>query len=74
MARRSIDASPLRPEAARPALSAAALLFLRGRDADGRVQELATERGRLRPVLAVLSLTLLQRRAIEPLGFRCLGD
>jgi len=50
------------------------LLFLRGRDADGRVQVLVAERRGLRPLLACLSLALLRRRAFEPLGFRGLGD
>jgi hypothetical protein len=54
--------------------SAAALVFLRGGDADGRLRELIGERARLRPALAELAMELLRRRAHEPLGFRSLGD
>jgi len=54
--------------------SAATLAFLRGRDADGRVQSLVAERAALRPVLGLLALRLLKRRAHETLAFRCLGD
>jgi hypothetical protein len=52
----------------------AALVFLRGRDADGRLRELAAQRARARPVLGALADTFLSRRHHEPLGFRCLGD
>ncbi len=51
-----------------------ALLFLRGRDADGRIQRLVTARRALRPALGALALPLVKRRLYETLGFRCLGD
>jgi hypothetical protein len=54
--------------------SVAALVFLRGRDADGRLRELVTERAQVRPVLGALAAALLNGRGYEPLGFRCLGD
>jgi hypothetical protein len=54
--------------------STAALVFLRGRDADGRLRELVAERAQVRPVLGALAAALLSRRGYEPLGFRCLGD
>ena len=54
--------------------SVATLVFLRGRDADGRLRELVAERAQARPVLGALAATLLSRRSFEPLGFRCLGD
>jgi hypothetical protein len=54
--------------------SSAGLIYLRGRDADGRLRELAGRRARVRPALAELAIALLERRAYEPLGFRSLGD
>ena len=54
--------------------STAALVFLRGRDADGRLRELLAERAQARPVLGELAAALLDGRGYEPLGFRCLGD
>jgi hypothetical protein len=54
--------------------SVAALVFLRGRDADGRLRELVAERAQARPVLGALAAALLNGRSFEPLGFRCLGD
>jgi hypothetical protein len=54
--------------------SPAALAYLRGRDADGRMQSLIAERAALRPVLGLLSLRLVKRRAYETLAFRSLGD
>jgi len=54
--------------------SVAALVFLRGRDADGRLRELVAEQAQARPVLGALAAALLSRRGFEPLGFRCLGD
>jgi hypothetical protein len=65
------DAGATTP-AGRP--SVAALVFLRGRDADGRLRELVAERMQVRPVLGALAAALLRRRGFEPLGFRCLGD
>ena len=67
---RSAAAPGLR--ASRP--SVAALVFLRGRNADGRLRELVVEQARVRPVLGALAAALLNRRGFEPLGFRCLGD
>jgi len=46
-----------------PSPSPATLAFLRGRDADGRVQSLVAERAALRPALGLLALRLLKRRA-----------
>jgi len=60
------------PSTGRP--SVAALVFLRGRDADGRLREFVAERAQARPVLGALAAALLSRRGFEPLGFRCLGD
>jgi hypothetical protein len=54
--------------------SVAALVFLRGRDADGRLREIVAERAQVRPVLGALAAVLLDGRGYEPLGFRCLGD
>ena len=54
--------------------SVTALVFLRGRDADGRLRELISERAKVRPVLGALAAALLSPRGYEPLGFRCLGD
>jgi len=54
--------------------STAALVFLRGRDADGRLRDLVAERAQARPVLGALAAALLSGRGFEPLGFRCLGD
>jgi len=54
--------------------SVAALVFLRGRDADGRLRELVAERAQARPVLGALAVALLGGRGFEALGFRCLGD
>jgi len=54
--------------------SVAALAFLRGRDADGRLRELLAESTQVRPVLGALAAALLSERGYEPLGFRCLGD
>jgi hypothetical protein len=61
------------PTAGRP-LSPAGLLFLRGRDADGRLRELAAARLAARPVLGALSVALLDGRVCETLGYRSLGD
>ncbi len=55
-------------------LSSAALLFLRGRDADARIEALVAERRTLRPALGVLAARLVRARRYEPLGFRSLGD
>jgi hypothetical protein len=54
--------------------SRAALLFLRGRDADGRLRELVRARATVRPRLGDLAEAVVQGRAYEKLGFRCLGD
>jgi hypothetical protein len=54
--------------------SVAALVFLRGRDADGRLRELTAQCAQARPVLGALAAALLDGRCFEPLGFRCLGD
>ena len=64
--------SPARPAVRR--LSVGALVFLRGRDADGRLRELSAQRARVRPVLGALAAAVLERCAFEPLGFRCPGD
>ncbi len=66
--------SPAHTERPPPPPSPATLAFLRGRDADGRVQSLAAERAALRPALGLLALRLVKRRAYESLAFRCLGD
>ncbi len=62
------DAPPVRSP------SRAALVFLRGRDADGRLRELVRARATLRPRLGALAEAVVQSRAHEKLGFRCLGD
>jgi hypothetical protein len=54
--------------------SVAALVFLRGRDADARLRELAAARTAARPLLGALACELVERRLFEPLGYRCLGD
>jgi len=51
-----------------------ALAFLRGRDADGRLRELVRARATVRPRLGALAEAVVQDRAYEKLGFRCLGD
>ena len=65
---------PARPARSPRRASVAALVFLRGRDADGRLCELVHRRARVRPVLAELSIALLRGRRYETLGFRSLGD
>jgi hypothetical protein len=54
--------------------SPAALLFMRGRDADGRLRELEAQRARARPVLGALAARFLDARGSEALGFRSVGD
>ena len=54
--------------------SPAALVFLRGQDADGRLRELGSARSAARPVLGALATAFLDRRANEALGYRSLGD
>ncbi len=48
--------------------------MLRGRDADGRLRELAAARRAARPVLGALSAALLERTLYQKLGYRCTGD
>ena len=79
MSELSAASSRVRSAAAAQAVAPAApplvaLLFLRGRDADGRIQRLVTGRRTLRPALGTLALPLVKRRLYEQLGFRCLGD
>jgi hypothetical protein len=69
---RSDAASGGATPAGRP--SVAALVFLRGRDADGRLRELVAGRAQVRPVLGALAAAWLRGRGFEALGFRCLGD
>ena len=57
-----------------PRLSVAGLVYLRGRDADGRLRELVAERARARPVLGGLALALLEKQGHRELGFRSVGD
>ncbi len=52
----------------------AALVFLRGRDADGRLRELVRARAGVRPRLGALAEAVVRTRAHEKLGFRSLGD
>jgi hypothetical protein len=52
----------------------AALVFLRGRDADGRLRQLEAARAALRPVLGALAGAFVERRACEALGYRAVGD
>ena len=54
--------------------SRAALVFLRGADADARLRELAAARGAALPVLGALAVALVARRLHEELGYRCVGD
>jgi hypothetical protein len=63
---------PARPWERR--LSPGALAFLRGRDADGRLRELAAARTAARPVLGALAVALVGRSLFERLGYRSLGD
>jgi hypothetical protein len=58
----------------RARLSVAALVFLRGRDADGRLRELCDSAAAARPVLGKLAVELCERKLHEALGFRSLGD
>jgi hypothetical protein len=51
-----------------------ALVLLRGREADARLQALVRERARVRPRLGRLAEAFVRRRHHERLGFRCLGD
>ena len=79
MSEPSAASSRARPAAAAEAtapaaLSPVALLFLRGRDADGRIQHHVVARRALRPALGTLALPLVRRRLYEKLGFRSLGD
>ena len=57
-----------------PSLSVAGLVFLRGRDADGRLRELCASGAAARPGLGALAAELRERRLHEALGFRSLGD
>ena len=54
--------------------SPAALVFLRGRDADSRLRELGAARAAARPVLGALAAAFRENRAHEKLGYRSLGD
>ena len=67
-------ARKVRPSSGPRSPSPAALVFLRGRDADGHLRELGAARAAARPVLGALSIALLEHRAHEKLGFRSLGD
>ena len=67
-ARRAASAGALRSP------SPAALGFLRGRDADGRLRELGAARAAARPILGALAGAFRDRRANEALGYRSLGD
>jgi hypothetical protein len=72
---RDVSALACEPEAMPVRSTArAALVFLRGRDADGRLRELVRTRAALRPRLGALAEAVVQGRAHEKLGFRCLGD
>src|SRR5512134_74990 len=72
---RDVAAEACEPEALPVRSTArAALVFLRGRDADGRLRELARARAAVRPRLGALAEAVVQGRAHEKLGFRCLGD
>ena len=62
------------PSEGLPSASPAALVFLRGRDADGRLRELGAARSAARPVLGALAIALCKSRAHEKLGCRSLGD
>jgi len=71
------DVSATAPEPRLPPVRSAtraALVFLRGRDADGRLRELVRARATVRPRLGALAEALVRGRAHEKLGFRCLGD
>jgi hypothetical protein len=57
-----------------PAAGPARLAFLRGRDADARLRELAACLGAARPVLGALAAALVGGRLYERLGYRSLGD
>ena len=72
---REVGAPALGPEAP-PVRSPtrAALVFLRGRDADGRLRELVRARAGVRPRLGALAEAVVRGRAHEQLGFRSLGD
>ncbi len=75
--RASPDVPPPAPEPRAPAVrspSRAALVFLRGRDADGRLRELVRARATMRPRLGALAEAVVQHRVYEKLGFRSLGD
>ncbi len=61
------------PAAVRP-LSSAVLVFLRGRDADARLRELAAARVAARPLLGALAVALVGGRVYEALGYRSLGE
>ena len=50
------------------------LVFLRGRDADGRLRELGAVRRAARPLLGELAAALVGRRLYETLAYRSLGD
>jgi hypothetical protein len=54
--------------------SPAALVFLRGRDADARLRELAAVQTAARPLLGALAVELVGRRLYAALGYRSLGD
>lgn len=66
--------APASPACGSPAPTPEALRALRGADADGRVRQLLVTRTLLRPRIAALARALVERRAYEALGFRCLRD
>ena len=69
LSRRTVGpAFPVRP------LSTAGLVFLRCRDADARLRQLAGLRAASRPLLGALAMVLVARHSHEALGYRSLGD
>jgi len=57
-----------------PPAGQTALAFLRGRDADGRLRELAACRTAARPLLGKLAAAFVGASLHEALGYRSLGD
>jgi hypothetical protein len=66
--------SPWRGGLRRLRLSVTQIYFLRGRDADGRLRELAAARAAARPVLGALAAEVVEKKLGDALGYRSLGD
>ncbi len=68
-------AAPLAGESVDPGpAKIAAIVAMRGADADARLRGLEARRAAARPVLGALAVAFLDGRHFEALGYRCVGD